>query len=78
MLGICPRVWVVPLKLREHVENVHKDPSGPFTLPRPPSPFEVLPPWFLNLIAYLRHSFIGTGRSNLTSAISFAEQSSGL
>lgn len=43
-MGICPLVTVVPLKLKEHVENVKAVPSEPLTELKPPSPLLVLPP----------------------------------
>lgn len=55
-MGICPRVKVVPLKLKGHVEKVNVVLSEPLTKFKPPSPLLVLPPWFLSLKAYLTFS----------------------
>lgn len=47
---------VVPLKLKEHEENVKTVPSPPLTEVKPPSPLLVLPPRFRNRIAYFTFS----------------------
>lgn len=44
MMGICPLVRVVPLKLKEQVEKVKTVPSDPLTEFKPPSPLLVRPP----------------------------------